>query len=70
MGRVLPDRRRPAIDCIWSKTGAVIIEIETTLLTVMVLGECRVSREHFGQRYVWNRCSAKVGSVPKRAPAS
>lgn len=22
MGRVLPDRRRPAIDCIWSVAGA------------------------------------------------
>ena len=36
--------------------GADILEIDTTLLSVMLLGECRVCSEYFGQTYVCFRC--------------
>jgi len=39
----------------WPKTGAAITELDATLLSARLLGECRVSSEHFGQTYVSSR---------------
>lgn len=42
------------------KGGAVVIEIDATLLTGSDWGESRVSGEHFGQPYVSSRCKTDV----------
>jgi len=44
------------MDWFWSMAGAASLEIDTTLLTVIYWGECRVSSEHFGQPYDNKRC--------------
>ncbi|MFZ2662607.1 MAG: hypothetical protein WAX63_11925 [Rhodoferax sp.] len=44
----------------WSKTGAVVSEIDAKLLTGGDWGECRVSGEHLGQTYVSSRCNKVI----------
>jgi hypothetical protein len=39
----------------WSIGGVAIIEIVAPLLPSRLLGECRVSSEHFVQSHVWSR---------------
>ena len=58
MDRVLPGRRPPVIDCLWSEAGAPTIEIHAPLLPVRLQGECRVKSKHFGTSYVCSRCEA------------
>ncbi len=41
------------------------LEINATLLTVGLLGECRVWIKHFEQIYVRNRCTGEIDSTLK-----
>jgi len=50
--------------------GAAIVEIDATLLTVRLPGECRVWSKHFGQTYVRNRCTADATQINKPGSVS